>query len=60
VIAGIFLASAAYAAFLRSYPREAVPELDRRLAPVLALGIIGSIGIVVACLWVAYQMIGKA
>jgi len=60
VIAGMLLASVAYAAFLRSYPREAVPELDRRLAPVLALGIIGSLGLMVVCFWVAYQLIGKA
>jgi hypothetical protein len=40
-------------------PREAIPELDRRLAPVLALGIIGSLGLVAGCFWVAYQMIGK-
>jgi membrane-associated phospholipid phosphatase len=60
VIAGMFLASVAYALFLQSYPREAIPELDRRLAPVFALGIIGSLGLLVACFWVAYQMIGKA
>jgi membrane-associated phospholipid phosphatase len=60
VIAGMFLASVAYAVFLRSYPREAVPELDHRLAPVLALGIIASLGLLVACFWVVYQMIGKA
>jgi membrane-associated phospholipid phosphatase len=60
VIAGMFLASLAYVAVLRSYPREAVPELDRRLAPVFALGIIGCLGLMVACFWVVYQMIGLA
>jgi membrane-associated phospholipid phosphatase len=60
VIAGTFLASLAYAAFLRGYPREAVPELDQRLAPVLALGILASLGLMVACFWVVYQWIGKA
>jgi len=60
VITGIFLACAAYLVFLRSYPREAVPELDRRLAPVLALGFIGIHGLMVACFWVAYRMSGKA
>jgi membrane-associated phospholipid phosphatase len=60
VIAGMFLALVAYIVFLRRYPREAVPELDRRLAPVLALGILGSIGLMVGCFWVAYQMRGSS
>jgi len=55
VIAGIFLACAAYVVFLRRYPREAVPEIDRRLAPVLALGVIGIFGLMLACVWVLYQ-----
>jgi membrane-associated phospholipid phosphatase len=56
VIAGMFLASVAYVAFLRSYPRKEIPELERRLAPVFALGIIASLGLVVAGFWVAYQI----
>ena len=60
VIAGIFLACVAYVVFLRSYPRDAVPELDRRLAPVLVLGCIGVYALVVACFWVAYKMGGTA
>ena len=31
VIAGILLACLAYVVFLRNYPREKIPELDRRL-----------------------------
>jgi len=58
VIAGIFLAYVAYVAFLHSYPREAIPELDRRLAPVLALWLIGILALTVVCFWVAYQMRG--
>ena len=60
VIAGIFLACVAYVVFLRNYPREEIPELDRRLAPVLTLGIIGILGLMVGCLWVVFQMSGKA
>jgi len=55
VLAGVFLACVAYAVFLRKYPREGIPELDRRLAPVLALGLIGLLGLVVTCLWVVYE-----
>lgn len=55
VIAGIFLAYVAYFVFLRSYPRGEIPELDRCLAPVLALGTIGALGFGAACFWVVYQ-----
>ena len=58
VMAGICLACVAYTVFLRNYPREEVPDLDRRLAPVLALGIFGTLGLGVACFWVAYQLSG--
>jgi membrane-associated phospholipid phosphatase len=54
VVAGAFLACVAYAVFLLGYPRGRVAELDRRLAPVLALGLITVLTIVVACLWLVY------
>ena len=54
VIAGIVLAYLAYFVFLRGHPREAIPELDRRVAPVLALWLIGVVGLVVAGSWVVY------
>jgi membrane-associated phospholipid phosphatase len=56
VVAGILLAYAAYAILLRSYPRDEVPDLDRRLAPVLALCVIAILGIALACFWVAYRL----
>lgn len=55
VVAGILLACGAYAIFLRSYPRAEVPELDRRLAPVLAWGLLGALALAVAALWAGYQ-----
>jgi hypothetical protein len=45
-----------YAVFLRNSPREEAPGLDHRLAPVLALGLLGILGLGVACCWVAYQV----
>lgn len=55
VIAGVALASAAQAAFLRSHPATAVPELDRRLAPLFAASLMAVIGGAVAAMWVGYQ-----
>jgi membrane-associated phospholipid phosphatase len=55
VVAGVFLAFVAYAVFLSGYPRGRVAELDRRLAPVLALGLIAFLALVVACLWLVYR-----
>lgn len=51
VVAGILLACAAYALFLRRYPREDIPQHDQRLAPVVAAGLLGIIGLGVAALW---------
>jgi membrane-associated phospholipid phosphatase len=59
VIAGILMACVAYVVFLRSYPREAVPELDRRVAPLLAVGIIGIVSVGLACYWVVYAKVGR-
>jgi membrane-associated phospholipid phosphatase len=56
LIAGVLLALAAHAVFLRTYSRAHVPELDRRLAPALALCVSGIVGVGVACFWVAYQL----
>ena len=56
VIAGIFLALVAYAVFLRKYSRANIPDLERRLAPVLALCVCGIVGLAVACYWVVYRL----
>jgi hypothetical protein len=56
VIAGMLLAALAYLVFLRGLPRERVPESDRRLAPVFALGLLGIIGLGLACFWVAFRL----
>jgi membrane-associated phospholipid phosphatase len=55
VVAGAAVGLAAYVAFLRPYPREAVPEPDRRRAPIRALVAVGVYAIVVAGFWVIYQ-----
>jgi membrane-associated phospholipid phosphatase len=54
VISGALLAYVAYCVFLRGYPREATPEIERRLAPRLALGAVGTYGLMVAIMWIAY------
>jgi membrane-associated phospholipid phosphatase len=56
VIAGILLALIAYVVFLRGDSRASVPELDRRLAPVLALVVAGIVGVGFAGYWVAYRL----
>ena len=56
VVSGVVLAGVAYALFLRNCPRVTFPELDRRGAPVLVLGLITIYGLVVICFWVAYLM----
>lgn len=56
VIAGILLALAAYAIFLRACSRASVPELHRRVAPVLALCVSAIVGLGVACYWGAYRL----
>lgn len=56
LVAGILLALAAYAIFLRGYSRGNVPELERRLAPVLAACAGGIVGLGLAAFWLAYQL----
>ena len=55
VIAGALLAYVAYGVFVRSHAREATPEFERRLAPHLAVGAVGTYGLMVAIMWLAYS-----
>jgi membrane-associated phospholipid phosphatase len=59
VLAGVALAGLSYVLFLRRYPRDDVPELDRRLAPVLAAGLAGTIGLGVAGFWLVYRFTSR-
>ena len=56
VIAGGVLAFLAYAVFLRTYPLEPIPEVDRRAAPLLALVVIGIVGLGFVAYWLAYKL----
>jgi hypothetical protein len=49
----------AYVLIVRRYPRRNVPELDRRIAPVLALAVLAVIGLGVVSFWIAYQLNGQ-
>ena len=57
VIAGAAIAFVAYAVFIRTYPREAVPEDDRRHAPRRAFAVVGLFAISIAGFWVAYRIL---
>ncbi len=56
LVAGILLALAAYAVFLRNHARADIPELERRVAPALALCAAGIAGLGVACYWIVYRL----
>ena len=56
VVAGFLLAGVAFALVFRRHARGAVPELDRRIAPALAAGIVGILALVAAGFWVAYEL----
>lgn len=59
VLAGVILASVASLAFIAKYPREQIPELDRRVAPALALCIAVVAALAIAGSWVAYLWMGE-
>lgn len=55
-IAGAAMALVAYALFLRSHPREAVHERDRRGAPARALVVAAIFGAMIAGFWVTFRI----
>jgi membrane-associated phospholipid phosphatase len=59
VIAGVFLACMAGVIFLRN-DRSEIPERDRLAAPVLALIVVGIVGLVFTCYVVAYALGAQA
>jgi len=59
VVGGIVLAIVAYGLILRDPSRNA-PDLDRRLAPMLALALLAVVGLGVVGFWIAYQLYGQA
>jgi membrane-associated phospholipid phosphatase len=54
VVGGIVIAYVAYVLFLRGYPRDAIAETDRRLAPKRALRAVWLYAAIVVFLW-AYR-----
>lgn len=55
VVAGTLMAVAAWAVFIRPFPRADVAEAERRVAPALALCLGGIVALAVACSWVLYH-----
>jgi membrane-associated phospholipid phosphatase len=56
VVGGAVLACLSYLVFIRPFPRQAVPDDQRRLAPTLALGAAGIYVLMVGVMWVAYSL----
>ncbi len=58
-IAGVLLAFVAYAIFLRNDSRTQIPAFDRRIAPAVALCIVGFVILGLAGCWLAYLWDGE-
>ena len=56
VVSGFALAVAAYAVFLRSFPREAIPAHEQRYAPVMAAGAFAVYAMMVLLLFLLYAL----
>ncbi|MBL8988151.1 MAG: phosphatase PAP2 family protein [Gemmatimonadetes bacterium] len=59
VVAGVALALAAYGLFLRQASPDQVPELDRQVAPALAVWVGGVVGLGVGVSWLVYVVGGE-
>jgi membrane-associated phospholipid phosphatase len=59
VVAGTLLALVAYAIFLRSYARDRVRALDRRLAPLFAAFTLGLSGLCVVGAFIGYLILER-
>jgi membrane-associated phospholipid phosphatase len=57
VIAGIALACIAHFVFLRSSPRDDVPQLDRRAAPAMTAAVAALVLVMTAGYWVVYRIV---
>ena len=60
VVAGMGMAVAAFACFIRSQPGDEVPAADRMVAPTFAWGILACCGLGLAGYWLAYRLLGGA
>ena len=57
--AGVLLALVAYVIFLRTYPRDNVPALDRRAAPAIAWCVAGLSAVFLFGYWLLYLTGGE-
>ena len=56
VVSGVALAGIAHVVFLRRNARGEVPEMERRVAPFLAVFTIVIVGFGVSCYWLLYRL----
>ena len=56
VVAGVVMAFAAHAVFIRARPHARMPDHDRRVAPVFAWAILGFAALGLAGYWVAFSV----
>jgi membrane-associated phospholipid phosphatase len=59
VVMGIFMAVAVYAMFLHRHPRENIPDVERRLAPLFGLAVMAVSALGLIGFWVAFMLTGR-